>query len=673
MFVGKSARFCLMALTFLLGPAMWADGPSGVRLTGKIEALPATGVIGNWTVGGRTVVVTAQTDIERDNGPTVVGACVDVRGTAGTGTTINASEIATRPAAKCGMSSTGQGEVEIYGAVETLPASGLTGDWKVAGTTVRVTAQTEIEQKGGPVTVGSCVEVKGTRNADGSIAAKEIEVSSGMGGCRASMPGMRKEEIEFRGTVQTAAAAASQVWTISGRKVTVSGTTQVTPNGRALATGMCVEVKGQLETDNTITASRVQILGSGVCTNGLERQADVSYYGTITALPSGGLTGNWNVSGLIVTVTAETRIENENAAPAVGVCVEVKGEFGPNNTVKATKIETKPAGMCQGGTGGGMPAGGAYRFEGTITAMPVSGTPGNWQIGGRTVVADAQTALDVSKGAAAAGACAGVMGTLQADGSVRATKIEILSTSGACIFSGGVVGAGNLTGSGVAAGQIISIFGSQIGPAVTMPLELVNGQVSNRLGNTRVLFDGTAATLLFASNGQINAIVPCNVAGKTSVKVQVESNGAWTNVVTLPVFATMPSVFTQSASGTGPGAILNFVAPAGYTLNTAANGTARGAAAILFGTGEGATTPACTDGAVTSLVPPFPVPVAPVTVEVGGKAASVIYAGGAPGLVRGLFQVNFVLAPDTPVGPNVPVVLKIGARASQNGVTMAVK
>ena len=73
------------------------------------------------------------------------------------------------------------------------------------------------------------------------------------------------------------------------------------------------------------------------------------------------------------------------------------------------------------------------------------------------------------------------------------------------------------------------------------------------------------------------------------------------------------------------------------------------------------------------MLPPFPVPNAPVSVEVGGKPATVSYAGGAPGLVRGLLQVNYTLAADTPVGPNVAVTLKIVDRTSQTGVTMAVK
>lgn len=647
---------------FLLAASLFADGPSGVRLTGKIESLPATGVVGNWTVAGRTIQVTSQTRIEIESGfPAIVGACVEIKGSAVGNTAIAATNIETRPAIKC-ENATPSASVEIFGAVEQLPASGVFGDWRVAGTIVRVNAQTKIEQDGGPVAVGACAEVKGTRNADNSLAATKIEISSGIGGCRPDEPGSEKEQLEFRGTVQTAPAPGSQIWVISGRKVLVNSATALAPSGRSLAAGSCVEVKGRLESDNSVSASRVQILGSGVCTNGLDRQSDISFFGRITALPSDGLIGNWIVGGVVVAVTADTRFESENTVPAAGVCVEVKGDFGANNTVNARRISTKPASLCQQGTG-------SYRFEGAIQVFPASAIAGAWKIGGRDVVADANTVLDTAKGTPALGACASVTGALQADSSVRATRIEVLSSSGACIFTGGIVGAGNLSGLAVSPGQIISIFGQQIGPATTLTLTILNGQVGSRLANTRVLFDGTPATLLFVSNGQINAIVPCNVAGKPSVKVQVESNGSWTNVVELPVFATYPSIFTQSNSGTGPGAVLN----TNFSLNTSANATARGATAILFGTGEGQTNPACSDGAITSLLGPFPVPVAPVTVEVGGKAATVLYAGGAPGLVRGLVQVNFTLAADTPVGPAIPVVLKIGDRSSQAGVTMAVR
>lgn len=651
----------------LLSAVLFADGPSGERLTGKIEALPAGTLIGNWTVAGRTIQVSAQTRIDTPSGPAVLGACVDIRGTALNPTTIAATSIDTRPASKCAGSSTSPGTIEIYGSVEQLPASGLIGDWRVANVTVRVTAQTVIEQDGGPVAVGSCVEVKGTREAANTLAASKIEVKSASSGCRPGGPptspgqGSRRDEIEFRGTVQAAPPAGSELWTISGRKVLINPQTAVTPAGRPLAAGLCVEVKGILETDSSVTASRVQVQGSGVCTNGLERQADVSFHGAITSLPASGLIGNWNISGLIVTVTEDTGINDEAIAPAAGVCVEVKGEFGPANTVNATRIETRPPARCQSPTG-------AYRFEGAIQAIPSPGPTGNWTIGNRTVVADANTVFDTTRGPASLGACVAVTGQLQSGASVRASRVEVLSASGSCIFSGGIVGAANLAGFGVAPAQIISIFGRQIGPATTQPLAVVNGKVSNSLANTRVLFDGTPATLLFASEGQINAIVPCNVAGKTSVQVQIESNGAWTNTVTLPVYATYPSIFTLSNSGVGRGAILN----ADNSVNAPNNPVERGQPAILFGTGEGQTTPACADGEITNGAS-LPTPVAPVSVEVGGQPATVVYAGGAPGLVRGVLQVNFIPAASAPTGPNVPVTLKIGDRISQSGVTIAVK
>ena len=236
-----------------------------------------------------------------------------------------------------------------------LPASGLTGDWRVGATIVHVSAQTTIKQDGGPVALGSCAEVQGTRNTDNSLTATKIEVNSGIGGCRPDTPKHEKEPMEFRGVVQTAPAQGSQLWIIAGRKVLINSGTTVTPFGRPLAVDRCVEVQGKLETDNSVTASRVQMLGNGVCEHALDHQADVSFFGKITTLPAGGLIGNWNVSGLTVKVTADTRIESEDAAPAAGVCVRVRGDFGANNTVDAQRIETKPASFCEqaGGGGGG--------------------------------------------------------------------------------------------------------------------------------------------------------------------------------------------------------------------------------------------------------------------------------------------------------------------------------
>jgi uncharacterized protein (TIGR03437 family) len=70
--------------------------------------------------------------------------------------------------------------------------------------------------------------------------------------------------------------------------------------------------------------------------------------------------------------------------------------------------------------------------------------------------------------------------------------------------------------------------------------------------------------------------------------------------------------------------------------------------------------------------PPLPQPLLPVAVTIGGVPAVVEYAGGAPGLVAGVLQVNVRIPDGVPSG-DLPVVLKIGDALSQEDVTVAVQ
>jgi uncharacterized protein (TIGR03437 family) len=58
---------------------------------------------------------------------------------------------------------------------------------------------------------------------------------------------------------------------------------------------------------------------------------------------------------------------------------------------------------------------------------------------------------------------------------------------------------------------------------------------------------------------------------------------------------------------------------------------------------------------------------------VGGQNATVRYAGGAPGQVAGLMQVNVQIPPGIQTGAGVPVVLRVGDVFSPGGVTIAVQ
>jgi uncharacterized protein (TIGR03437 family) len=56
---------------------------------------------------------------------------------------------------------------------------------------------------------------------------------------------------------------------------------------------------------------------------------------------------------------------------------------------------------------------------------------------------------------------------------------------------------------------------------------------------------------------------------------------------------------------------------------------------------------------------------------IGGVAAEVTYAGGAPGYPAGLMQINAVIPSSIPPNVATPVVLTIGTVNSQPGATIA--
>jgi uncharacterized protein (TIGR03437 family) len=75
------------------------------------------------------------------------------------------------------------------------------------------------------------------------------------------------------------------------------------------------------------------------------------------------------------------------------------------------------------------------------------------------------------------------------------------------------------------------------------------------------------------------------------------------------------------------------------------------------------------DGKTAGSAPPTPI--APVSVTIGGVPATVNYAGGAPGSIAGMMQVNVVVP--SGVSGSVPVVVTVGGVSSQGGVTVVVK
>jgi uncharacterized protein (TIGR03437 family) len=233
-----------------------------------------------------------------------------------------------------------------------------------------------------------------------------------------------------------------------------------------------------------------------------------------------------------------------------------------------------------------------------------------------------------------------------------------------------VVNAASYT-AGAAPGEIVSIFGSALGPAAGTNLQFTNPVlVSNALEGVHVLFDGVPAPITYASAGQVNAVVPYEVAGNSTTRLQVEYLGQVSAPITLPVTSMSPGLFTSDASGTGQGAILNLT---GSPFNSAANPAARGDFVAIFGTGIGVTTPASTDGMLASA--PFgQLPAKTnVTVTMGGITCQTNYTGAAPDLISGAVQINAQVPAGVTPGPSVPLTVTIGGVSAQTGVTLAVK
>ena len=227
----------------------------------------------------------------------------------------------------------------------------------------------------------------------------------------------------------------------------------------------------------------------------------------------------------------------------------------------------------------------------------------------------------------------------------------------------------------VSPGENVTIFGTGIGPATLTSNIPVNGSFGTTVGSTRVLFDGVAAPIIYASATQTSVMVPYGVNGRTATSIVVEFTGVQSNPITFSVAGSAPGIYTLNSQGTGPGAIIN---QDGVTVNGPNTPEKRGNVIAIYMTGEGQTSPAGMDGAV---IPPvasaLKSPVLPVTATIGGVqvtgSASIPYAGSAPGLISGVMQVNLIIPQNAPPGAAVPIVVTVGPNNSQSGVTVAIQ
>ncbi len=300
-----------------------------------------------------------------------------------------------------------------------------------------------------------------------------------------------------------------------------------------------------------------------------------------------------------------------------------------------------------------------------LTVMPSSGTtPATLTLAVNSTVASTL----------AAGTYTGDVQVASGTGAVQTVKVTLLVSATGTPVLLEVESAASFQTGAVSPGEIVTLFGDNIGPATPSTgtsFTPTNGTVSTTLAGVSVTFNGVAAPLIFVAPGQVNLIVPYQVASQEgqTVPVVVTNNMTASASMNVLVAATAPAIFSLGENGSGQGAILNQNA----SINGSSNPAAPGSIISIYATGEGVLTSATT-GCITGSTPPFPRPIGNVSVTIGGQAATPItYAGEAPDFVCGLIQINATIPASTGAGAQSVVLTIGGNNNSSQSITVAVQ
>ena len=140
-------------------------------------------------------------------------------------------------------------------------------------------------------------------------------------------------------------------------------------------------------------------------------------------------------------------------------------------------------------------------------------------------------------------------------------------------------------------------------------------------------------------------------AGQTSAEVVVTYNSQ-------TAVASAPVVVATAAPG------IYAVANSDGTLNSPSNPAKMGGFITIYGTGGGVTNPLGITGGLWPITASLPTLTPPVSVTIGGTNAMVLYAGSAPTLESGYFQINVALPSGLQASSAVNLVVTVGGSSS---------
>ena len=292
-------------------------GETEVEFRGPIVALPSDpNLNGQWVVGDITVTVDLTTTVLPTRTAAALGAIVEVNAKRQSDGSLLAVKIQIEHA--------DEGEVEFRGPIVALPADpGLNGDWVVGNYTVTVNLTTTVIPSRTAAVIGAIAEVNAQRQSDGSLLAGKIKIEDQQ---------EFENEVEFKGTISDLTGTNPYTMTVANHTVKTDAQTEISGT---LVNGALVEVKGALQSDGSVLASRIKVEDQA-------QPVEVEFTAHITGTLPPGLIGAWTFDdGKTVTVTTSTLIDQSHGAVEVGALVEVKALRQPDDSLVAVRIKVE--------------------------------------------------------------------------------------------------------------------------------------------------------------------------------------------------------------------------------------------------------------------------------------------------------------------------------------------
>jgi uncharacterized protein (TIGR03437 family) len=222
----------------------------------------------------------------------------------------------------------------------------------------------------------------------------------------------------------------------------------------------------------------------------------------------------------------------------------------------------------------------------------------------------------------------------------------------------------------VAPGQLITLYGSGLGPAQGLAASISGPTpVPVSLGGVTVTFDDVPAPLVYVSANQINAGVPFEVASKVATNVasvmKILVNGSVVASRQFAVAASNPGLFIdagafgQACGNTQVSAYAAVALNADGTKNSCANPAKSGSMVTVFLNGVDAYVGG-SQPSTGSITVPNPVPLgAALDVRAGTQSLETGPLTAWPGVIAGLYQLPVKMPAFSRVTTVQPVVLMI--------------